>query len=384
MALTVLDSVAIDSGGAGARTLMLCQGDLAQMSSQDAVNFIAVSALPGDYTPSSGSLIGALAQAGVSVQQQSQNKAANYEPTMPCWVSQDVTSAGLNFNRFILFEPANPAALAAFDVFMIFRALLCFTGGAATSIALPIVCTGSGGADFATILRQLFFMGAHWASFAAWPFSTIKLVVFSQSQVALAQSQFTAMKAGYLNPPLNPPAYPALASKIVADSVGADLPAKMTQRQYNCIRAYTGNIYQGVNVAMRKHDYSASDYIYWLPTIEAISSGLLELPNYTSPNPTLRGTSLPQSVINQYVVGATIDHFEFTSSSRDHPFPGNTLLKIMSVEGKDVSAISFFPTEDEVLYDYDMTDSVTAVAGQFGNYQHLFSSKQVVPNWCGS
>src|SRR6185503_4686133 len=106
MALTVLDSVAIDSGGTGARTLMLCQGDLAQMSSQDAVNFIAVSALPGDYTPSSGSLIGALAQAGVSVQQQSQNKAANYEPTMPCWVSQDVTSAGLNFNRCILFELA--------------------------------------------------------------------------------------------------------------------------------------------------------------------------------------------------------------------------------------------------------------------------------------
>ena len=84
MALTLLDSVSIDHVGSDTRTIMLCQGDLSKLTPADAVAYICVSAFPGDYSPAPGSLIGALAQRGLSVQQQSQNKAANYEPTMPC------------------------------------------------------------------------------------------------------------------------------------------------------------------------------------------------------------------------------------------------------------------------------------------------------------
>ena len=109
MALTVLNSMTIDHAGGGTRTIDLCHGDLTDLSSADQVDYIAVSALPGDYTPTPDSLIGALNAKGVSVQAESGNKAANYEPTMPCWVSQDLSSKGLNFSRFVLFEPADPA-----------------------------------------------------------------------------------------------------------------------------------------------------------------------------------------------------------------------------------------------------------------------------------
>lgn len=380
MALKLLDSVAIDHAGSDTRTLMLCQGDLSQLAPADAVDFICVSALPGDYSPTPGSLIGALAQAGVSVQQQAQNKAADYEPTMPCWISQDVGSAGLNFRRFVLFEPPQPIATnAPLDVDMIFRALGCFVGNGATSIALPMVSTGSGGADFATIVRQLFYAAAHWGSLYAWPLGTIKLVAYSDAQATQAQQLFAAMKTVYQNPPLAPPSY---AGKLPAAGAPTAIPATMTQRQYNCVRAYTGNaIYAGINAALRENSLTTNNFIYWQPTIEAISSGLANLPNYVGL--TQRGTTLPQSVIDQYKVGAIITHYAFTSSSRDRPWSGNTLLNITSVQGKDVEALSYYPQEHEVLYDARMTDQVTAVSGPSGGYQYVFASTQYVPNWCG-
>lgn len=376
MALTTIDSVTVDQAGGGARTIYLCSGDITEMSSSDAVDFIAISALPGDYSPSQGSVIGALAQEGVSVQAEANNKAADYEPTMPCWVSQDVSSAGLNFSRFILFEPTNPSTSAAVDVPMIYQALECFTQQGATSIALPMVSTGSGGADFTIILRQLFFMGAHAAALDSWPLDTIRLIVYKQADIPIATTAFAAMKTAYENPPLSVAAYSP------RPSAPATLPAGMTQRQYNCVQAYTGSAYGSINKALRANDLANSGYQHWEATIEGISSGLAELPDYTGL--TKRGTDLPPAVIADYKVGATITHISFTSSSRDQPWHGNSLLNITSVEGKDVENISRYPQEHEVLYDYGMTDQVTKVQGASGGYQHVFTSTQVVPNWCGS
>lgn len=384
MPLVEIDSVAIDHKGGGTRTLHLCQGDITKMTAQDAVDFICVSALPGDYTPSSGSVIGALARAGVSVQHESQNKAATYEPTMPCWVSQDLSSANLNFERFILFEPPDPKTNAGWQIPAIYRALRCFEGKSSTSIALPMVSTGSGEADLAVILRQLFFIGAHFGSQPEWPLMTIKLVVFSESQLPTTKAQFAAMKTSYLNPPLSAAGLaPILAEKLTArlSEASVALPANMTQRQYNCVRAYTGSAYSPINSALRAESLTDSQYIHWLPAIEGISSGLANLPDFTGL--TLRGTNLPQSVIAKYKVGAIITHVAFTSTSRDNPWWGNSLLKITSKEGKDVESISYFPSEHEVLYDYGMNDQVTKVEGPSQGYSHVFLSTQVITDWCG-
>jgi len=372
MALTLIDSVPIDQVGGGTRTLSLYQGDITDMTAAQAVDFICVSALPGDYSPTGGSVISALAAKGVSVQSQSQNKAANYEPTMPCWVSQNVASAGLNFNQFILFEPSNPSITAGWDIGMIFQALSCYKGTAATSIALPMVCTGSGGADFTMILRELFFKGANFGSRTAWPVSEVRLVVYSAAHAATATTQFATMKAQYLNPPL------------AGGNTGTP-PSGMTQRQYNCVKAYTGSAYYSVNTALRANSLTDANFISYRATIELISAGLANLPNYSGL--TARGANLPQSVINQYTVGALITHYSFTSTSWDRPWGGSCLLKINSATGKNVQAISYYPQEDEVLYDWRMTDTVTVVQGagtEYGHsYSYRFTSNQTVPNWCG-
>jgi len=372
MALTNLDSMTIDHAGSGTRTIMLCQGDIADMSTADAVDYIAVSALPGDYSPSQGSIIGALNNKGVSVQAQSANKAANYEPTMPCWVSQDVSSAGLNFSRFILFEPSNPATTAGWDVDTIFRALQCFSSSGNASIAVPMVSTGSAGADFSVILRQLFFMGSLAQGLTNWPFSTLKLVVYSSSQASQAKIAFTAMKAQYASPP--------------GAQGGATAPSGVTQRQTNCIRAYTGNLYRTLNNGLRAHSLTNSTYIQYLATITGISSGLRNLPPYVGL--ALRGTTLPPNVRAKYTVGALITHLSYTSSSFTSPWPGADLIKINSLTGPKVNQISMFPSENEVLFDDAMTDTVTVVQGagtEYGrSFQHRFTSNQTIPNYCGS
>ncbi|HVV72574.1 MAG TPA: hypothetical protein VHI52_13925, partial [Verrucomicrobiae bacterium] len=141
MGLTVLSSLTIDHPGGGTRTLQLCQGDLSNMSPADQVNILVVSALPGDYSPSQGSLIGALYNKGVSVQQLSTNKAHCYEPVLPTWISQPITNPqpGIEFNQIMVYEPANPATTSAQLVGAIFTSLQAFQGTTVTTVAMPLV-----------------------------------------------------------------------------------------------------------------------------------------------------------------------------------------------------------------------------------------------------
>lgn len=216
MSLTLLDSLTVDHPGSDTRTISLYQGDITALQASEQVDFISVSALPGDYSPTRGSVIAALAAKGVSLSTQAGHKAADYEPTMPCWITQDVSSAGLNFNRIVVFEPSDPANKAGWDISMIYRAVNCFQGTKASSIALPMVSTGSGGADLSVILRQLFFDGAHWASRNNWQLSDIKLIAYGQADASTAKTQFAKMKKQYQNP--------SLASS------GATAPSGMSQR----------------------------------------------------------------------------------------------------------------------------------------------------------
>ncbi|HEY0114597.1 MAG TPA: hypothetical protein VGB54_02640 [Allosphingosinicella sp.] len=376
MALTSLDQMVIDQGNGGLRTLMLCKGDLTALDPSDGVSTIAVSALPGDYSPAAGSLIGALAVRGVSVAAQAANKAASYEavnpatgaPTMPCWVSQDVSAAGLNFSRFILFEPPLPtAATAPTLVQTIFRAVSCFGAPAGSALAVPMVSTGSGGADLLTILRMLFYAGAHAGAGADWPITTVKLVVFNDSQAGPAQSAFANFRAAYQNPP-------------GSYGGGSTRPPGLTVRQLGCLRGYTGSTYYPVNAALRANNINDSGFLTYQPTIEAISSALGTLPDWTGQ--AQRGTSLPPAVRPLYTPGAYVQELSFTSSSSTSPFPGPDLLRINSGDGKSVAAYSLFPSENEILFDYAMYEFVNSVDPPPPGRSFAVTVTDFLTNWC--
>ncbi len=141
-----------------AKVHALYEGDLTHLSAGEAVDFLVVSCLPGDYSPTSGSLLAALDAIGVSVQQLSANPAANY-PQYSCWISQPIQNQ--SFSQLIVFESTGQNAAAS--VPGIFSALQAYwpTPHAGTdypyaTVATPLVSTGSAGADPTAILTAIF------------------------------------------------------------------------------------------------------------------------------------------------------------------------------------------------------------------------------------
>jgi hypothetical protein len=353
MGLTLLASVAIDHPGGGTRTLQLCQGDLANMSPADYVDMIVVSALPGDYSPTSGSLIGALYQNGVSVQQLSSNKAHNYEPVLPTWVSQVVSGSnpGIQFGQIIVYEPANPATSSAQLVSTIFTTLQAYRGTAATTVGVPLVSTGSGGADPSLILRELFYAAVHGGA-GTFPVNTIKIVIFNPQQVQPLLQQFNAYVYNYQNlPTLSnlPGNYSSYASYTWswAQQNAPSFP-NMTARQLFGVRMYTTNYYATINPALRANSLTDPTFMAIEALIEAIDSGLSNIA--ASPGMTYRGL---QSLWNPFTPGTNVLELAYVSTSRP---PGSFYnyapykINLNGYRGRPVNNISQYPTENEILY----------------------------------
>lgn len=352
MGLTILSSVNIDHPGGGTRTLQLCQGDLSNMSPADQIDILVVSALPGDYTPTPGSLIGALNSKGVSVQQLSTNKAHNYEPVLPVWISQPVSNPqpGIEFSQVLVYEPANPSTTSAQLVSTIFTALQAYKGSTATTVGLPLVSTGSGGANPSLILRELFYNAAHGAA-SAFPLNTIKLVIYDPSQVSPLQQQFNGYVSNYNNlPTLNlPNSYSSFAAQCWpwAQQNASSFP-NSTARQLFGVRMYTSNYYLTINSALRANNLNDPTYMAIEVLIEAIDSGLANVA--ASAGMTYRGL---QSWWNPFTPGSNVLELGYTSTAR--PAGGwyyNAPIKI-NLNGttcKPISNISQYPQENEYLY----------------------------------
>lgn len=387
MALQLIDSFTIDNA-TSAPTLQLCMGDLTNLSPADAVNFLVVSALPGDYSPMQGTLIGALNQAGVSVQQLSQNKAANYEPKTPCWISGPVSSPnpGIQFSRILLFEPANPSQSATGLVWSIFQALNCFQGNTSTSVALPMVCTGSGGASFQAIMQALFYAATYAGSLAAYPRPVIKLVAYNSSQLALVQPVFSSLKGNYQNlVGLNlPGGYQNYAPSAWNAVQGISLPVGLTKRQAFGVRIYTTNYYPTINSILRNP--ADPNYSAMMPLFSAIDSGLFNIA--ASGGPTYRGeSSMSPQRIAQYAPGASIQHLAYTSTAR--PAGGwyngaNYKFNINGITCRGVSFVSQFPSENEYLYPRNMIATVNSRTCNGNNSQCTFVMTETPVNYCSA
>lgn len=139
----------------------LYYGDLTDLNCSEKAGWLVVSSLPNDYSPTPGSLIGALNGKGISVQALSQDKAADYEPELACWVSKEITSTDptIQFSRILLFEPPRPSGQTApahvKDILAGIKRYLS-PDNPKTSVLSPMVSTGSAGADPTAILTALY------------------------------------------------------------------------------------------------------------------------------------------------------------------------------------------------------------------------------------
>lgn len=388
MGLKYIDTLTIDSPGTEPRVLQLCMGDVTDMGSNDQIDFLVVSALPDDYSPVSGSVIAGLSQKGISVDMLSKNKAADYEPVMPCWISQPVTSSssGIEFKRILLFEPADPASSAQGLLPDVFTALSCFNGVKNTTVAIPMMCTGSGGADLAKIFYGLFYAAAFGQSSASFPLSVVKLVVRDQAQLNKVQPLFTAFKQDYTNiQNLDLPGDYNMYAKSCWDwAQAASLPPYITRRQAFGIRLYTSNYYGQLNALLRANDPNDPVYMKTMPVFDAINAGLHNL--QSSSGMTYRGEmSMSPDRLNEWVKGNDITNLAYTSTARPAGTWYNSAaykFKINGIQCKSISFYSEFPSENEFLYAPGLIQHVTSRICDAGNTYCTFAADEVVINWC--
>lgn len=113
---------------------------------------------------------------------------------------------------------------------------------------------------------------------------------------------------------------------------------------------YTGSGYLDLNDALRSNAVDASQQA----RVEAIRNALQKLPPYRGT--VVRGTDLPSEVLAQYRPGEIITEKAFLSTTtnpavaRSTAFSGNVEFRIFSHTGRDVSSLSLFPGEREILF----------------------------------
>ncbi|WP_208420137.1 hypothetical protein [Paraflavitalea devenefica] len=195
ISLTYLQNALYNDSQSVNKAIALYQGDLTKMKTAETVDYLVISALPNDYTPTPGSMIAALNSIGVSVATLAQNKAADYRPTSYCWVSQPISNQA--FKRIICFEATQQGNGAASQVPGIFTSLQQFAGTAAQNIvvATSMVCTGSAGATPANILTAL-FNGCKATITTTFSLMCFKIVNFNASWTASLNQLFTQLKQG--------------------------------------------------------------------------------------------------------------------------------------------------------------------------------------------
>jgi hypothetical protein len=382
MSLNPVESFAIDHPGGEGRTLQFSWGDLTQMGPAEAVDILVVSALPGDYSPSQGSLIGALAAAGVSVEALAQNKAASYK-SLPCWISQEFQppSAGIQFKRLLVFEPANPSQSAAAQAWTILQALRCFFANQPVRVAMPLVSTGSGGADPTEILRALSWAAVHFGSSNSAALPQIDVVAYTAALAQQLKPVFAEIRSGYLGVfglPL-PGGYGGYVSQAQNVIAGRNVPASLTQRQAIAVCIYTTNYYGQINGTIRGHQPTDPQYREMFPLFEAIDSGLSNMVLHNGT--TYRRENMSPERENEYQPGKAITNLAYTSTSLQSIWSGRDLLVFSAKNGPEVWEYSQYQGEQEVLFGCNFTFTVNT--RQCDASGCTFGVTEYENNWCG-
>ena len=177
----------------GSAAVEIIHGDLSALHGEAAPDITVVSCLPNDYVPSPGSLIGALDREGVSLEDLARNKAHDFRPASPCWLSHALPD-GAPCRRILCFEPPGKGT-AAQVVGEIFRSVASVleSGVQARTIAMPLLATGVQGAKVRNIVSSMVEAGVNWVS-RGLPFAKLQIFVFRDDQVAEVKAVFTSLK----------------------------------------------------------------------------------------------------------------------------------------------------------------------------------------------
>ncbi len=193
--MKLLDEIAIEHKS-GTKRIELFHGDLSDIPEEHAVDVLVVSAWPDNYEPLEGTLVAALENKGVSMQELSKRKAVDLRQMSSCWMSEKIASdhPGIRFDRILCFEPhtcGEPAEVVG-DIFQALMPLI-DSDPSIRKIAMPLVATGQQGVPLADMISPLIDAAVHWLSLGL-SVDTIKIVQFSELKAAELKGAFSILK----------------------------------------------------------------------------------------------------------------------------------------------------------------------------------------------
>lgn len=196
--MKLLDSIGVHGGED--KRIELYQGDLTELSADEAFDLLVVSAFPDDYIPTHGSLIGALDRKGLSLASLARAKEIDLRATFSCWLSTEIShqKSGLRFRRILCFEPlvrGQPPEVVA-DIFRALAPILAERQDLKV-VALPVVAAGDQGYSVSEMLTPLLDAALHWLENGL-PLDRVKIVAHTADHAREAIAIFTKCKAQYL------------------------------------------------------------------------------------------------------------------------------------------------------------------------------------------
>lgn len=387
MSLQKLSQAEIYYGKSDKRVLSLWSGDLSALTAEDGVTYLALSALPGDYSPTGRSLIQALYQKGIVVKDLAQDKLMDFRNPYHCWISREVKGAA--FQKIAVYEPSGH--MQAYDhVNYLFSAIRAAQGNetAPISAALPLLSTGSAGADEIEMMERIVSAGYHFCGMQ-FPFSEIKIVLYhtKNTQEDLVK-KFQELCGVYQDlTKIELPesyGYHGYASTVSGKLAGKQLPDCLTYRQAFGICMYTSGFYRVINGTLRNRDTSSDNYVIFrklLPLLEAIETGLMNMPVFDHEKKTYRGeTSMSDQRLAENAKGNTVCNIAYTSSSYAETgyYYNKYRFVFTPLYGVNIEELSLYPGEKEVLFGQQMHYLVNDVQkGSFWQFDAQEQSQQL-------
>ncbi len=368
--MNTINEVEIDHVGSDTRKIILGSGSIDSIPENIKPDYLAIHCVPGNYDPNQAGLVGQLARIGVSVEAEEVAPEIDFRPTLPCWVTRDLSVSGAPFKRLLVWEPApEEGRVLIKKIEEAFQALDRTEGKRGASFLLLPSWTDVMSDAQSHTFRMQFYTAAALAARAAW--ETVYMLVDVDTADEMT-ALFAKMKSEYLDPPIVIPTLvsrchalkiPTRLSEVKIDSQQSrqEQYPGLTQRQQKAIHEYSQLAYLYVNRALRLNDFTHVDFIALQAYIEALSTGLANLPNYVSPERVLRLVTVFEGIDALYIDGQLTHELAYTSTTaRQQPIGADKYqLHLKSVVGKNIAGLSDFPSEEEVLFDYSMRHLVS-------------------------
>lgn len=180
-------------GGGKFRKIQLYYGDLTQLETRQDVDLLVVSAFPNNYDPTEGTLIKALHDKGLSVQELAQQKCEDMTSELGCWFSHELSKEQqqvFHFKRLLCFEPMTQSQSATEVVGNIFRCVNNFIfDNSLNHIAMPIVASGNQKFPLEDMCEALLEAAIFWLK-KGLPLQTIKLVHRNEETIGVLEKVF--------------------------------------------------------------------------------------------------------------------------------------------------------------------------------------------------